>query len=43
MRRWREEDSLMSGGRAFHGRMEEGKNDLVREADLADSGEASPG
>ena len=36
----REEDSLRSEGRAlFHRRMEEGKNDLAREADLAESGE----
>ena len=35
----REEDSLRSDGRAFHRRMEEGKNDLAREADLTKSGE----
>ena len=35
----REEDSLRSDGRAFHKRMEEGKNDLAREADLTKSGE----
>ena len=34
-----EEDSLRSDGRAFHKRMEEGKNDLAREADLTKSGE----
>ena len=28
-----------SDGRAFHRKMEEGKNDLVREADLTESGE----
>ena len=35
----REEDSLRSDRRAFHKRMEEGKNDLAREADLTESGE----
>ena len=35
----REEDSLRSDGRAFHKRMEEGKNDLAREAYLTKSGE----
>ena len=35
----REDDSLWSDGRAFHRRMEEGKNDLAREADLTESGE----
>ena len=35
----REEGSLRSDGRAFHKRMEEGKNDLAREADLTKIGE----
>ena len=35
----REEVSLRSGGRAFHRRMEEGKYDLVSEADFVESGE----
>ena len=39
----REEDSLRSDGRTFHRRMEEGKNDLVREADLTESGERFQG
>ena len=34
-----EEDSLRSDGRAFHKRMEEGRNDFAREADLTESGE----
>ena len=38
LRRWGE-DSLRSDGRAFHKRMEEGKNDLAREADLTKIGE----
>ena len=36
LRRWREEYFLRSEGRAFHRRTEEGKNDLAREADLAE-------
>ena len=39
----REEDSLRSDGRAFHKRMEEGKNDLAREADLTKSGDRGYG
>ena len=35
----REEDSLMSEWMAFHRRMEEAKYDLVREANLPESGE----
>ena len=39
----REEDSLRSDGRAFHIRMEEGKNDLAREAYLTENGERFQG